>query len=408
MRKLQAIALWLTMAAAGSILLGIAWAQVLLALALGFLLLSGLPLRWPRISVPLGLFLVWTLIALAASPDPHFGMAQVRKMYVFLTLLVIYSVIKDLRKARWLTYMWMGIGTFTAGKGLLQLVRDMAAASAAHQDFYSFYIADRIRGFMSHWMTFSGQELFVLLLLVAFVLFGPKDRYRLWIWLPCAAIVGVALVASNTRGTWIAAIVAGTYLLWQWRRWAALVMPVLIVLVLLAGPAWIRERADSLRHPHGATDSNEHRKIVWGTGWEMIKAHPLLGIGPDMTRRESVRNPYLPKWVSLPLPDGFYEHAHNIYIQYAAERGVPATLFIMAAMGLALYDFRRALKRLPPGRSTERYLLQAAIAFVIGAAVNGVFEYNLNDSEVLTMFLTMMCLGYTAASLQRPQSPVPA
>ena len=37
------------------------------------------------------------------------------------------------------------------------------------------------------------------------------------------------------------------------------------------------------------------------------------------------------------LPEGFYEHAHNIYIQYAAERGIPATLFIVAAMGMALY-----------------------------------------------------------------------
>jgi uncharacterized membrane protein YcaP (DUF421 family) len=75
-------------------------------------------------------------------------------------------------------------------------------------------------------------------------------------------------------------------------------------------------------------------------------------------------------------------------------------LFIVAAMVLAVYDFLLALRRLPAGRSTERYLLQASIAFVIGAAVNGVFEYNLNDSEVLTMFLTMMCLGYTASKAQ--------
>ncbi len=225
--------LWLTLAAAGTILLGIAWSQILLALALGFLLLSGLPLRWPRIAIPLGMFLVWTLIALAFSPDPAFGMAQVRKMYVFLTLLVVYSAVQSLRQARWLTYIWMGIGTFTAGKGLFQFLRDMAAwaATAGHQDFYHFYVADRIRGFMSHWMTFSGQELFVLLLLVSFVLFGPKDRYRLWIWLPCAFVVFIALVASNTRGVWIAAVVAGLYLLWQWRRWAAAAMPVIIVLV---------------------------------------------------------------------------------------------------------------------------------------------------------------------------------
>jgi O-antigen ligase len=407
MTRLRAPALWLTLAAAGTIMLGVAWWEILLALALGFLLLSGLPLRWPRIAAPLGLFLVWTLISLAFSPDPAFGLAQVRKMYVFFTLLVVYSVVGDLRTARWLAYIWMAIGTFTAGKGLVQFLRDIAvwAATAGHQDFYHFYIADRIRGFMSHWMTFSGQELFVLLLLTAFVLFGPRGR--LWIWLPCGAIVFAALVASNTRGVWIAAIVAGLYLLWEWRRWAALAMPAIIVLVAFLGPSAIRERVDSLLHPHGATDSNEHRIIVWRTGWEMIKAHPLLGVGPDMVRKKSIQDEYRPKDIPLPLPEGFYEHAHNIYIQYAAERGIPATLFIVAAMGLGLYDFRRALTALPPGRSTERFLLQAAIAVIIGTAVGGITEYNLNNSGVLPMFLTTMCLGYTAASLQKPRSPAP-
>ena len=407
MTRLRTPALWLTLAAAGTIMLGVAWWEILLALALAFLLLSGLPLRWPRIAVPLGLFLVWTLLSLAFSPDPAFGMAQVRKMYVFLTLLVVYSVVTDLRTARWLAYIWMGIGTFTAARGLAQFLRDMAAAAAAHQSFYDFYTPNRIRGFMSHWMTFSGQELFVLLILTAFVFFGPRDKGRLWIWLPCTAITGVALIASNTRGVWIAAVAAGLYLLWEWRRWAAAAMPVLIALVALFGPAPIRARIDSLIHPHGTTDSNEHRIIVWRTGWEMIKAHPLLGVGPDMVRKKSIQDEYRPKDIPLPLPDGFYEHAHNIYIQYAAERGIPATLFIVAAMGLALYDFRRALKALPPGRSTERFLLQAAIAVIIGTAVGGITEYNLNNSGVLPMFLTTMCLGYTAASLQKPRSPVP-
>ena len=410
MNRLSKLSLWLALAAAGSILLGIAWSQILLALALGFLLLSGLPLRWPRIAIPLGGFLVWTLLSLAFSPDPGFGMAQVRKMYVFLTLLVVFSAVRTMREARWLTYLWMGIGTFTAAKGLAQFLRDMAtwAATAGHGDFYHFYIADRIRGFMSHWMTFSGQELFVLLILTAFVFFGPRDKGRLWIWLPCTAIVGIVLIASNTRGVWIAAVAAGFYLLWEWRRWTAAAMPVLIVLVALFGPAPIRERVDSLIHPHGTTDSNEHRIIVWRTGWQMIKAHPLLGVGPDMVRKKEVFFSYLPKDIALPLPEGFYEHAHNIYIQYAAERGIPATLFIVAAMAMALNDFRRALKRLAPGRSTERFLLQAAIAVIIGTAVGGITEYNLNDSEVLTMFLTTMCLGYTAASTHMQQLPVPA
>jgi hypothetical protein len=51
---------------------------------------------------------------------------------------------------------------------------------------------------------------------------------------------------------------------------------------------------------------------------------------------------------------------------------------------------------LPPGRSDKRFLLHAGIACIIATMVEGTLEYNLNDTEVLTMFLAIMCLGYLA------------
>lgn len=405
---LKKLSLWLACASAVSILLGISVSQILLAIALGVLLLSGLPLRWPRISKPLGLFLVWTLIALAFSPDPRGGMDQVRKMIVFLMLLVVFSSVRSLAAAKWLTLAWMAVGTFTAGRGFLQFARDVAGARAAHADLYHFYIADRIRGFMSHWMTFSGQELFVLLLLGAFLLFAPDVKKRLWLAIPCALAVSIALILSDTRSIWIASVVAGFYLLWCWQRKAALAMPVVLALGLMVAPAAVQKRAISIVKPEKQTDSNEHRKICWITGWQMIKAHPLLGVGPDEIRKDQVFFAYLPAYVKRPLPDGFYQHLHNIYIQYAAERGIPATLFITGAMVMALVDFRRKLARLPNGRSDARFLLQAAIACIIGTMVGGVFEYNLNDSEVLAMFLSLMCLGYLAVELAEERTDVAA
>jgi len=57
--------------------------------------------------------------------------------------------------------------------------------------------------------------------------------------------------------------------------------------------------------------------------------------------------------------------------------------------------FRKARGKLPPGRSDEKFLLHAGVAVIIGTLVAGVFEYNLNDTEVLTMFLSMICIGET-------------
>ena len=404
------LALWLAAAAAVSILLSIAVSQILLALALSALLISGLPLRWPRITIPFALFLLWTCIALAFSPDPRFGIPSVRKLaLVYLILLIVYSSVRTLSEAKWVVVGWIAVGTFTAGKGVFQFVHDVAGARAAHRDFYNYYIADRITGFMSHWMTFSGQELFILLLVIALLLFAPDVRRWKWICIPCIGVVGMALALSLTRSAQIAAIVAGFYLLWEWKRWAAAALPVALVLGLLVSPHPIQERALSVIHPHGQTDSNEHRVIVWTTGWQMIKAHPIVGVGPEEIRKPEVFDAYLPSYFHKPLPDGNYQHLHSIYIHYAAEDGLPAALFLTGGLLLAMIDFWRALRKLPPGRSDRRFLLQAGIATVIGTMVSGVFEKNLGDTEVLTMFLAIMCLAYLAVkAADNPGTPVSA
>jgi len=395
---LKRLALWLACAAAVAILLSIAVSTILLALAVAFLLLSGLPLRWPRIAIPLGLFLAWTLLALAFSPDPRFGIPSVRKAVIYLFLLIVYSTVRTLDEAKWLTFAWIGVGTFTAGRGLFQYATDRVGAKAAHEDFYHFYIADRISGFMSHWMTFSGQELYILLLILAFLLYAPGVRRYLWLLLPCGAVVGLALILSLTRTVWVAAAVASLYLLWNWKRWTLLAMPLLLAIGLLFAPTAIRERVRSLSpvSPHGELDSNEHRKIVWLTGLRMIEAHPVFGVGPEEIRKPEVFFAYLPSYIHQPLPDGDYEHLHNIYIHYAAECGVPAALFLTAALVMALLDFHRALRIAPAGRSLRRFVLYAATACVIGTMVSGLFEKNLGDTEVLTMFLSILSLGYLA------------
>ena len=384
-----------------AILVSIALSQILLALALGFLLLSRVPLRWPRVAVPFALFLGWTFVSLAFSPDPARGMIQVRKMFVYLMLLVAFSALSTISRVKWMALGWMAIGTLTAARGLIQFWKDVLGARAEHRDFYTYYISDRIRGFMSHWMTFSGQEMFVLVILASFLLFSPDIRRRLWLAVPCAAAVGLALVLSDTRSVWIASVGAIFYLLWMWNKRAALALPAILLVGLIVAPKPIQERAMSIVKPKKQTDSNEHRIVCWRTGWQMIKAHPIVGVGPEEVSDARVFDRYVPADISRPLPDGWYGHLHNVYIQYAAERGIPAALFIIAVLAVAMRDLIRALRRLAPGRSDTRFILNAAIASIIGTALSGVFEHNLGDTEVLTMFLVILCAGYVAAETKK-------
>jgi len=106
----------------------------------------------------------------------------------------------------------------------------------------------------------------------------------------------------------------------------------------------------------------------------------------------------VPRDVVRPLPTGYYGHLHNIYVQYAAERGIPGLIFIMSLIGMLVWDCFHGILRLGRQPSQELFVLHAAIAVTIGILVGGIFEYNLGDSEVLMMFVSVIGLAYAALS----------
>jgi len=396
---------WLAFGSAVAILFSIAISQILLALALAALLISGEKLRLPPIKLPLALFLLGTVLSLAFSGNPAAGLPQIRKFYVFLELLVVFSTLRDMAILRRLVLAWAGIGALIAIRGLVQFAAKVQEAHQRGINFYDYYApAERMTGFMSHWMTFSGQEMFALLMLAAFLFFAPAAGKRNLIWLLCAALMSLALLLGFTRSIWLATAVAGAYLLWFVRRWLVAAVPVAAALAFLWSPPAVRERFTSLIHPKQGVDSNEFRVVTWRTGMRMLEQHPLLGVGPEGVKLHFID--YVPADISRPLPPGWYGHLHNIYLHYAAERGLPTMLMLMWLLCKILFDFWRGLGVLAPGRSNRRFLLQGSIAVVIATMVAGFFELNLGDSEVLTMFLAVVASGYLA--LDKEVGPIEA
>src|SRR4051794_22303325 len=83
-----------------TILFSIALSQLLLGLAIGVLLVSGIGLRFPPVKAPLALFVALTVISLLLSGDPVHGLPQIRKFYVFATLPVVFSAFQRLETLR--------------------------------------------------------------------------------------------------------------------------------------------------------------------------------------------------------------------------------------------------------------------------------------------------------------------
>lgn len=234
----------------------------------------------------------------------------------------------------------------------------------------------------------------VLLMLLALLLYSPPAaRFRV-IGFTGAAVLWISTVLGLTRSIFLLGLPAGClYLLWKWKRPLASLLPALIIVELLLGPVQVRERVVSAVRPHEELDSNAHRVLTRRVGWAMIRDHPWFGLGPEQVGPQFTR--YLPSGTPQPLPKGFYGHLHNIYLQYAAERGVPALAALLWFIGRVLLHFYRGTRRYPQVPELQ-FALHGAIAVVIAILVEGFFEHNLGDSEILTLFLAVIGLGYVA------------
>ena len=238
----------------------------------------------------------------------------------------------------------------------------------------------------------------VLLLLLALLLFAPGGLWKIFGW-ACAAIIWIAIVLGLTRSIFLIAVPAGVLLLaWNYKRWLVWASPAVALVLFFAAPPQVQDRVFSVYRPHGDVDSNSRRSIMARTGLRMIESHPVFGIGPEEVQPQFLK--YLPPDVPLPLPKGWYGHLHNVYLQYAAERGLPALVFILWIIGRMATDSWKALK-ISAEMADERFIWLGGLAVIAAVLAEGFFEYNLGDSEVLTMFLATLTCVYVAIRSQK-------
>jgi O-antigen ligase len=392
-------AYWAMLGSAVASVFSIAVSQSLLGISIAAILASGekprLPVWWPAVAAFLGL----TLISWLASGDLKAGLPQIRKLYVWASLIVVVTVMRSERDIRRLVIAWWAIGVLAALRGCWQFWQKWHTAQLAGDDFYRSYVGARITGFMSHWMTFSGQMLIVFALAGALVLLSATSRRWRMGMAAGLCIIAAAIVLGMTRGIWLATGAVAVYLLWTWKRWTVAIVPLMGLALFVAGPAGVKERMTSLVKPRGQLDSNQHRIVTWRTGMEMVKAHPLLGLGPENVGRKFQQ--YVPADIPRPLPEGWYGHLHNIYLHYSAERGIPAMLCLLWAFAWALWDWTRKLR----GSAEGRWALHGGIALVAGILITGLFEHNLGDSEILLM--TLAALGAVSAMAREAHGDEP-
>ena len=193
----------------------------------------------------------------------------------------------------------------------------------------------------------------------------------------------VALSLTFTRSAWIGACAAvGLIFALKDFRLTAL-LPIVIALMFAFAPDAVTDRMMSvfnLRDP-----SNRDRLAMMQTGAGIVRDYPLTGVGPNMVPR--VYATYRP----AAGVEAINPHLHNVPLQIAAERGLPAVavwLWFVAVLAVTLVRLFRT--------DQERMLGAGALAAVAGMLAAGLFEYNFGDSEFLMMFLVIVTLPFAA------------
>ena len=191
----------LTLMAAAAVLVSIAVAETLLAMAcLAWMVTGPRPIVWPSYLVPMAAFMVSTVVALLMSPQPEHRRQLCTKIRSFCPGTAGRQPGDDV-----LTRQDFGDRPFDRGVRRLGICAGpiRGGLCAFSVDFHLGYdpmVLARIKGFMGHWMTFSGEQLLVWCAALPAML-ALKRR-----WLLPLGIVGTALVLSFTRSVWLGAI----------------------------------------------------------------------------------------------------------------------------------------------------------------------------------------------------------
>jgi O-antigen ligase len=230
-------------------------------------------------------------------------------------------------------------------------------------------------------MTYSGLLMLVIGTALARVLFGRNDR--MWSALVIPALA-VAVAFSFSRNAGVGACAAAALLLFLKDRRLLALLPVVAMVFVLLAPASISNRYASIFSLKNPT--NRDRVAMLREGVLMIKAHPLVGIGPNMVQ---------PLYAQYRVPEAVNPvnpHLHNVPIQIAAERGLPALavwLWFIAGLVVALWKRQRD--------PSQRFLAAVGLSAVVSMLAAGMFEYNFGDSEFLMLFLILITLPFAAA-----------
>ncbi len=242
-----------------------------------------------------------------------------------------------------------------------------------------------------------GAPNYIALLMSVLILICLNFLYtRYSKWLKLAAIGAIAVffrvfLLANSRGASLgiaAALI--TFFLFQKRKavTGALLAVTVVTALALAPPAYF-DRLTTIVHYQNDVSATS-RLELWNIGLDLIRSHPLFGVGPDNFMAYAFNGP------------------HDCYIQAAAEMGLPALLLYCAILISGLISCFRTLglsAKIPNGGGI-RNLAVICLCIIMHMIVQG-FTTGFAHREFVYFFIAISHSVFLVASRQARQAAGP-
>jgi O-antigen ligase len=268
-------------------------------------------------------------------------------------------------------------------------------------------ILERVTSFFG-WPT-SAAVFFLLLtpLIISSMLAKtPKGKMALYAYITLISM-GIALIGTASRNAWgIALLACGSLLVLGRRFWLSVALLLVTIAILISGlgsaqsplvdalrhvvpPVFWQKVSASVQTGTSSYESINNRYDAWHIALDMTQKRPLTGWGLQTF-------PVVEKEVYGRKADTLL-HAHNLYLTYTAETGIPTALVLIGFYFWTLMQGIRTAFKMPSGM--ERWQLIGLLTALCAYLLFGISDVPFYDARINALFWVWMALVWRQSQL---------
>ncbi len=346
----------------------------------------------------IGLYLGWLLLTSALGKTPTQSLLMCKEEWLFAAIPIgIYLFRRMVYREKLLFAFAIAIGIVSL-YAISQFFTGVHWLHFSHGSFETTEVPKPVGNF-THWLTFANFYAAAGTFLFGYFVF---DSYlvhrRYWTILTISLLAMLAVVLTSSR-TPIAAILIALVFCASIKAGKARLVP-LALLVTLGLVAMLlpssREKFGSMLERDTSSAYEGSRVFIWTRSWDIVKEHPLFGVGQGNFKAE-----YVARLDPNVEEKRKHAHAHNDFLNVAAISGIPGALLfvgiwvvVLRLIGKAAFDLRLTIEQ-------RRFALAALVGSVV-FLMTSLTEATFADEEVRQMLMFLWAVGLSVRYNQSP------